>query len=122
MRLQPAERRAQQRIVQRFARGLRKLARVLVHFVSSPSAGSVAHIRPALRRRGARAMLLPCALHAPGQMQQATEIAADQRVGAAREASAILSSAMRSEISGYLTLKSPPKPQQVSLSASLARA
>ena len=49
-----------------------------------------------------------------GHVQQAAEIAGEQRVGAGGTTSAVLSLTILSEISGYLTLNVPPKPQQIS--------
>ncbi len=74
MRLEPAECRLQQRVGQRGARRVGKRRHV------SPSAGSPpmsASTSAAWRTLSATSL----ALHPPGQMQQAAEIAADQRVG-----------------------------------------
>src|SRR2546423_4159668 len=113
--LQMGERLLQPWITQRRSCGFGKF-RPLCGHRESPPIGGVPAARPArISAAWRNAMRSPLRAARPARCSKQPRSPASTRDAQLAFASAILSSAMRAEISGYFTEKRPPKPQQTSL-------
>src|SRR5580658_8195453 len=106
MRLETAQCDLEIGITQRLVRGGCEIARVLGHVSGSPRAGS-APIFASTSATWRTRKLLPCRSMRPARCKRQPRSPPTKVSAPVFRASAILSSAMRSEISGYLTENNP---------------